>query len=167
MGFRIKVKWDNQSLRTAHRQLRRLEEGIRKRVVVKATRSGGKVALRIARVLVPVEDATDSLSRARRGLLRKSMGIRIAVYKQSGVVLAVIGPRRGFKRAIGIRTRGKHKGLPVFADPAKYAHLVEYGTRRSRARPFMRPALAAARGPAIEAMIRVIRDGVIEELGRV
>lgn len=62
------------------------------------------------------------------------------------------------------RRRGKYGSLPApkgagrnlrmrIGTTLPYAHLVEHGTRHSRARPFLRPALEANRGR----MITVIR----------
>jgi len=67
----------------------------------------------------------------RTGQLRKSIGRRMVTYKNSGTVIAVIGPRRNF-------TTNDKFGNKV--DPSNYAHLVEFGTYRSTAKPFMRPA---------------------------
>lgn len=97
----------------------------------------------------------------RNGLLKKSMGYVVRVYGNK--VVGVIGPRNGFKTQIGVRTRGgaqrtveivrrkytktvtvqTKKGDPIFEDPAKIGHLVEFGhggPHPAPAYPFMRPA---------------------------
>lgn len=70
------------------------------------------------------------------------------------------------------RRRGRYGALPSpkgqgrnlkmrIGSTLPYAHLVEYGTRHSRAKPFLRTALDAKRGE----MIRVVRkkmDKIIE-----
>lgn len=74
------------------------------------------------------------------GALKLSMGRRMRTYP-SGTVLAIVGPRTGFKRVgrgkkgtrkADARLMGKfmaagRKGKPRL--PHKYAHLVEFGTR--------------------------------------
>jgi hypothetical protein len=105
---------------------------------------------------------------ARAGSLKASIGLVMRRYKNG--VLAVIGPVRG---------RG-HGG----AEPANYAHLVEYGHRVAhaktgklkrrasrdladgdvQARPFMRPAFEATKGivsARLEKILGVKIQGVI------
>jgi len=71
------------------------------------------------------------------GLLRKSIGVKRATKR--GVVFAVVGPRHGFKREVE-RTLPSGDRASVLANPTKYAHLVEFGTRHSPPHPFLRPA---------------------------
>lgn len=68
------------------------------------------------------------------GQLRKSLGTKLSKsrrHRNARVIL--IGPRTGFK----IEFEGKPR------NPVHYAHLVEFGTRHSRAHPFLRPAYQA------------------------
>lgn len=74
------------------------------------------------------------------GLLRKSLGYKVKYYTRTGSAVAICGPRSRFRVQIGVVSRGPRKGQPVFANPQKYAHLVELGTRHSGARPFLKPA---------------------------
>lgn len=66
------------------------------------------------------------------GLLKKS--IKNVVRTGKTGVYAVIGPANGFKQEV------VRDGRTVMSDPAKYAHLVEYGTTHSAAKPYLRPA---------------------------
>ncbi|TXH48141.1 MAG: hypothetical protein E6Q97_25395 [Desulfurellales bacterium] len=70
------------------------------------------------------------------------------------------------------RRRGRYGALPApkgqgrnlkmrIGSTLPYAHLVEYGTRHSRAKPFLRTALDAKRGEMI-AMVRKKMDKIIE-----
>lgn len=75
------------------------------------------------------------------GLLKLSIGRRIRVYSQSGTVVAIVGPRTGFKRMGRGRKSRKGTVKSLYAKmmehgkngrprmPSKYAHLVEFGTR--------------------------------------
>lgn len=91
--------------------LRRRIDAIDRRAGTKAVKAGineiTKAVLRDAKEMTPV----------RTGQLRKSLGRRIKVYRNSRVVVGIVGPRTGFKILVD--------GKPV--NPAKYAHLVEYG----------------------------------------
>jgi HK97 gp10 family phage protein len=75
------------------------------------------------------------------GLLKESIGSKSKTY-DSGVTVGIVGPRRGFRRTVDRRAwqsgeralaSGKrqvvYKTLKRIADPANYAHLVEYGTK--------------------------------------
>ena len=67
------------------------------------------------------------------GALSRSIGKKTKVYKRSGVVVTLVGPRRGFKDAKSGR------------NPTNYAHLIELGFRvvkrsRSSAGSFLREA---------------------------
>ena len=99
------------------------------------------------------------------GQLKKSLGYRIKVYRDTGVVIGVVGPRRGYRISVGVRSRGPNKGKPVFINPVNYAHLVELGTRRTAAQPFLRPAVQGG----IQDLLSMLRFGIeraIEEVAR-
>lgn len=60
------------------------------------------------------------------GLLRKSITRKSVVYK-SGTIVVVIGPDTKHRKEV-VR-KGSYSKKPQIANPAKYAHLVEFGTR--------------------------------------
>lgn len=60
------------------------------------------------------------------GLLRKSITRKVITY-QSGTLVVVIGPDTKHRKEV-IR-KGSYNKNPQIANPAKYAHLVEFGTR--------------------------------------
>ncbi len=67
----------------------------------------------------------------RTGALKKSLGVKLKTYKST--VLAVIGPRSGFKTEVDGKTH----------DPKRIAHLIEFGhggPHAAEAHPFLRPA---------------------------
>lgn len=73
--------------------------------------------------------------------LKKAIGHKAKVRRDGSGVYAVIGPRRDskkdrkagkvkFRRKVGIRKRaGGLPGVVKYADPVKYAHLVEFGRK--------------------------------------
>lgn len=79
------------------------------------------------------------------GLLRKAQGSKVKMYRDIGV--GICGTRDGFRQQIGVRQsagvrrkdtiKGKKNtrklaraGEPIYADPAKYAHLIIGGKGR-------------------------------------
>jgi len=89
---------------------------------------------------------TVTLERASKEWLRQ-MGREI---KARARVLCPVGTG-ALKRSISVRMVRDGKGVQVVAGhkkgkgPVFYAHMVEFGTRRARAHPFLRPALEAVR----------------------
>jgi HK97 gp10 family phage protein len=67
----------------------------------------------------------------RTGQLWRSIAGKTSTNKRKGKVTGMIYVRRGFEAEVD----GKR------VDPAKYAHLVEFGTRWAKPRSFMRKAL--------------------------
>jgi HK97 gp10 family phage protein len=80
------------------------------------------------------------------GLLSKSLGITVKKTRR-GQKTARVGPRSGFRKVVSRKGR-----KPEIADPVKYAHLVEYGTSKSPAKSFIRPALESAAAESLTAM---------------
>lgn len=96
------------------------------------------------------------------GLLKLSIGQKVKRYKRSGSVVGVVGARVDFAGKKVVSIRGSSKRLEN-AKPHKYAHLVEFGTVRSRPRAFMRPAWYVKKGEAFQALSRSLRDTLRKE----
>jgi hypothetical protein len=125
--------------------------------------------------------------RKRSGLLYKAMGRLIRV-KNTTRIVGVVGPRAGFGRFISGGVLNFVGGKRV--NPAKYAHLIEYGRlvvvpkkkkvladkaagvvfgRAVRAvppSPFLRPAFDENKAAAVAAVESRVRAGLIEILRR-
>lgn len=89
----------------------------------------GKLQRRILRPAMtkatkPILMAVKRLAPRDTGMLRKSITRKVVTYK-SGTLVAVIGPDT--KHRVEATRRGRSK--PMVVNPAKYAHLVEFGTR--------------------------------------
>jgi len=96
------------------------------------------------------------------GMLRDSIGAKTTMKK--GTVRGVAGPIRK-KVQIGTRKKGKKKGAPIFKDPARYAHLVEFGTSHSAAKPFLRPAWnVAGAEKALDVYTKDLNEGLDTEV---
>ncbi len=121
--------------------LNKLPARIERKVLIKGLRAGAKVILKEARRLVPV----------RTGTLKRSLGI--VVIRGRGKAELAVAARSGKQR--------KYDGW--------YAHLVEFGPVKSRAHPFLRPAMDAKEQEAVDEASRVIRDQIqieVEKLVR-
>ena len=100
------------------------------------------------------------------GQLRKSIGIKEKTYP-NGVVWAAVGARKGFLLLVprpGSKTHGIDQVMRI--DPVKYQHLVEFGTRRSEARPFLRPAFDEHKGEAFNILRFRCWAGIADEARR-
>jgi HK97 gp10 family phage protein len=99
----------------------------------------------------PIRKAAKRFARSSKdsGLLIKSIGIKSMIFK-SNIPYAVIGSMRN---VAGMVTR-RGAMEPTLARPSNYAHLVEYGTSKSAAKPFMRPAVDAAKGEVLAEMAK-------------
>lgn len=151
-----------ESLARVAGQLKGLAKRIQRAVLRKAMSRAGTVALQTMRPLVAIERPVDALSRARTRLLRRSLARKVKVTRD-GVTVAVIGPRTGFGRVIGTRQRGPNKGQPIVYDPARTAHLVDRGTRRSIAEPFTQPT----KDRVADQVLQIVVDTINEELSKV
>lgn len=105
--------------------------------------------------------AKDAKGRAPKdtGLLKKSIGQRVKTYR-SGNISGIVGPRSGFKRTVEI------DGKAVIKNPTKYSHLVEFGTSRKAARPFLRPALEAKKSEAVRIMTTEINANIKKQIAK-
>lgn len=103
------------------------------------------------------------------GILRESMGFKIKNYGE-GNVIGVIGPRVGFRRQVGVRKRDGKKskaGDPIYHDPAKIAHLVEFGhggPHPAPPHPFMRPAYETSKAGVMADIRDALEAGLVKEL---
>lgn len=52
------------------------------------------------------------------------------------------------------------------AAPANYAHLVEFGTKRQKAKPFVRPAISEAGPRALDVLAKGLQVGLAREAAR-
>lgn len=132
------------------RELRRALGGMRAATQRKIVRPAVNAAL------TPVNKAAKRSAPKRTGQLKRSIGKVVRLYKKRGVIWGGVGPRKGFKVIID--------GKAV--DPTKYAHLVERGTVRTKANPFLRRALDENKSEAKRIMAERIRAGIAKEVAR-
>ena len=101
-----------------------LKDSVRKKSLRKALRPAADPTLQAAK---------SNTAQARRfGYLKRSLTKKVKV-PRSGNGYAVVGPRSKAVYVRGVVTRGKRKGEPRRFRPSFYMHLVNKGSRRSRA----------------------------------
>lgn len=126
-----KVKFE--SFKQVARNMDKLAEKIERQAMRESITKASRPIVREAKNrLKPYKDT---------GLLAKSIKRRVRTYKSSKMVLIAIGPDRNV-----VGSAESESGQTRTRRPVRYAHLVEFGTRRTRARPFMRPSFDTKKG---------------------
>lgn len=132
---------------------RRLPLRVVDKVLKSAVRAGGN----------PIAKAIRARAPRRTGLLTKSIANKVKLYKATGTAVAIIGARN---RKVQVASRiggGKH-GQAIFANPAKYAHLVEGGVYGGKgATPFMARGFAAGVNSGQARYTKFLRKGIERE----
>ncbi len=129
------------------RALGRLADRARRRIVRQATTAAARPILKEAKSRVVRET----------GLLRKSLVLRSKANVRLGSVFVTIGPLRGF---FGRGPDGRER------RPIKYAHIVEFGSQTTAARPFMAPAFHAKRAEGIAKGSAILVKGIEREAAK-
>ena len=97
---------------------------------VAAVKKAAAPVLRTAKDLVPV----------LYGFLRDCLTSRAKRMRDGTTYICLVGVERGHVFPIDVRTKGPLKGEEKNAEPTKYAHMIEFGTSKMEAIPFLRPA---------------------------
>lgn len=126
-------------------RLANLNRQLRSKIVRSAINEGTKAPYRAMKA------NAKSVSRT----VSKSIGRKVKVYRNSGVAVGIVGPRKGFARDVTLKG-GRVKRI----DPTRIAHLLEKGTRHSRAFPFARPAADTTKAESTNAVISTLQSGV-------
>jgi HK97 gp10 family phage protein len=129
----VSVKWSG--VKEMEQMLKDLGPRIASRLGGRAAKAGAKPIIKMAKALVP----------KKTGELKRS----IVAQKE---------------RAKGGAYAATQTVLIGFRPPAsRRAHLVEFGTSHSSAKPFMRPALDAQHQAALDRMREVLAQGIQKE----
>lgn len=132
--------------------LEKLPKNVSKRVVRRALYAGATVVRDAARAKVPVQTGALRASIVARA---SSPSTKASSLGGNELVASVGIARKKF-------LRGKRKGK----YPRRYAHIVEFGSRRMAARPFMRPALDTQIDSILGTIAAKMREGINEEAAR-
>jgi len=136
----------------------------------------------IAKGLKPIEVLAKSKASEKTGLLKKAIKSTVTkmvsgkIYVDSRVfavknrntkgefkILKIAGPARKMKYKDIISSLEEAGGKTEVLKPAKYAHLLEFGTKNMRPKPFMRPAMAEGKGRALREIESEIKKGIAQE----
>ena len=143
MANEKQIRLNIQGLEPLKKTLRDLPETLKK--------SGEKAVLRAGGAPIRKAAKRYAASSKDSGLLLKSIGLNVKTVK--GVTSVRVGPRKGFEgKPKQVKSRKTGKIRTVTPNPIYYAHLVEFGTSRTAAKPFMRPAIDSTQGEVIDAM---------------
>lgn len=138
MSVRVRL----EGMQTLLKNLEQFPRTIQRRIIRKAVSAGSTPVLQAIKANTPRDS----------GQLKRSIGRKIKTYRNSGIVIAILGPRSGFRTVIDGRPR----------NPLRYAALVEYGTSKTPANAFMRRAYATTKQTAQE----TIRQKLTEEIAK-
>ena len=123
-----------------------LDKKLAVRVIQKAMKGAGKVTVKKAKQLVPV----------REGFLKKSIRLKTKKPKQFEYLVTVyLTVKKGVGREwVGLDAKARRKKAAgqvllgsdyKYVKRAKYSHMyayqIEFGTSKSKAQPYMRPAI--------------------------
>jgi HK97 gp10 family phage protein len=151
---RLTIKGKLEGLEGVLGRMSALRQSARGRIQRKAVNKATRPLAKDTKLLVPVETGT----------LKRSIGSKVKTYK-SGTTVGLIGPRKGMGREVVAR-KGPKAGRVEFRDPVRYAHLVEFGTRKFPARPFIRPAWDGGKLQAARTIAQVCKDEIFKEAAK-
>jgi len=125
-----------------------LPKSIAKGVLVRTLRKAGEPIAEAAREAVPVDRGQLKESIVVSARLKNPVGkAEFAAAMRAGMgKAAAVGAMRDARRAAG---GGSFAEMFVGAGALPHAHMVEFGTSRMAAQPFMRPAWDAKRNEAL------------------
>lgn len=104
-------------------KFRELSTKLKRKTLVQMGNAGTRILLKQMKAAAPV-----SRDKFEPGLLRRSLGRRVKVYRSGTILWAGAGPRVGFKMIGPPRTRGERKGEPRVKNPTKYGRLANVKT---------------------------------------
>lgn len=140
----MRLKMQIAGLQECFRKLQDLERKAAKKAARAMASAGGKVLSKALKEKGKQIEKT--------GQYWRSIGFIVRVYRNSGVAVAVVGTRPGFRVAVGVVESGPRKGEVIYVDPQKYDHLLEYGTIHAPAVAPLRRSLAESEGAIKAAM---------------
>lgn len=152
-------------LKDITRALDQLPDKYRRAGEKSALTAGAKPIRAAARSKAPVRsNSGESGENWKPGLLKKSIGSKVK--KVRGRYNARVGPRTGFRIRVGTVQSGPNAGKPIYQDPQRYSHLVEYGTAKTPAQPFIRPAVESTKGQVVDAMAEGLEKSLTRAVER-
>jgi HK97 gp10 family phage protein len=140
-SFRIKGELDIKPLLA---ELDNVDRKVRRHALKTGVTKASRIVAKAAKQTAPVGET---------GQLKRSIGQKVKVYSGRGVIVGIIGPRKGFRIVVD--------GKPV--DPIHYARLVEFGhggPAPAPARPFLRTAWTQSRQAIMAVMAAEVQKAL-------
>lgn len=167
MPLAIKQKLGSGAIQALARKLNEFDRKASRKAIRKGVNEATKLVAADAKANVP----------KRTGLLKKSIGRRVRSYRGGTIISGIVGPRSGFATTL---KNGKK------VNPAKYAHLVEFGRKAVKVkkallladkfakqvfgkevaavapRPWLRPAWDKNEGRAVGELAKALNEAIAE-----
>lgn len=99
-----------------------------------------------------------------RDYAKKRVEVDTAALRDALVAQSNKSKKGEISASVGVKRITYKRGEKEGKTPRRYAHLVEFGTVKTHARPFLRPAMDATPDAVIEAVATKIRQGLAEEV---
>jgi HK97 gp10 family phage protein len=172
----IQFRLEIVGLKQLEQKLNRLGKSITKSMLNKASTAGAKIIKEEAKSKAqPIRDT---------GVLRRSIAVKRlkGTRTRSTVIVGCrnkvyIVKKKPKTRTIRDATSGKFRSekirlkdrqvREVKRNPARYAHVVELGTKYTRPQPFLRPAIKAKKRYAEREMLRVLKVEVKKKIAKI
>ena len=117
----------------------------------KKLRKGSELSVLRAGAILIRNSAKSFAARSKdSGALGKS--ITLVITGKTGSKTARIGPLKNYRKTVKRTNKKSGKKYSDEAVPQKYSHLIEYGTSKTPAQPYIRPAIDATQEKVAGAM---------------
>lgn len=148
----MKVDIKVQGLKELGQQMDKLDKKVRNRIARAATAAGARHIRDTAKAMVPVDT----------GQLKQNIVVKKFRDRQPDKTLYGIGliSKESTYGDTKTNRRKGRAGKSYWTDKAYYGHMVEFGTRKMPAQPFLRPALETQK----EQTVAVVKKRLTEEL---
>ena len=135
--------------------LKGLPAKLQQKVVVGATRAAASVIAKEAKEVInysPMASEAGQAPHSKSGLLKKSIAVRMVPKRktEAGHVRFYVVPLTKTKFTAKVSVNGQSGKLKA-TRYAFYAHMVEFGTSKMAARPFLRPAYENSADKSVKA----------------
>lgn len=155
-GVTVKVA----GLAELHRAIASLSKNVAGQQMRAAVTAGAAVVRDAAKARAPVYTGAVADGHPPPGTLKRAIAIRRAKRESTSSRVAYQVFVRHWGRA-GKTKRQRSQGVQAYGRfDAYYWHMVEFGTKKMSARPFMRAGFEASKNAALERLTARLRDGV-------
>ena len=138
------------------RKVKRKLERLQKAAQIKLVRDSLKVATTPMRkaliAAAPVGDGPN------KGLLKKSIKTKVKTYRTGLTVVTITGPDSKVEKPLPPSRSGKKRTQ----RPARYVHLIEFGSKKVKANPFTRRTFALMKSVVVAKFVSDLSRRVIK-----